>query len=662
MNNVLWLDLETRSRCNLPVKGVYNYADDKSTEILIACYALGNGPVKTWRRFRAEPMPPLLANALRDKRCEIRAHSAAFERLILKKLPIERFYCTATQARAAALPGSLEDVGRALTARLQKDVRGYELIRLLSIPQPDGTFNNDPKLLEDFAAYCKRDVEAMRSVSQMLPELTDEARHSYCVNERINDRGIPIDTELCELALKYGDAERAEANDRAIQLTEGKITKARGTLLTAWVYERLPEEAAKLMVVHRRRKVADTGGGDTTKHASGTNRHNNTGEDYVTLTLDADTRGALLNMAEEQTGLIDDDVIEVIGTAEAASAASVAKFSRMLNMTSSDGRLRGAFVLNGASGTGRYSSRGAQLHNFPRLCAKDPEAIKKLMKKGATLPGPVLQVLKSMLRPAICPGAGRVMVRCDWSAVEARGLPWLAGADTYLDAFRDPQRDVYMEQALAVGLSGNRPAGKVAVLALGYGGADGALTVMCKTYGVDIENKPSVVRRWRAANPWAGSLWRALDSAAKRAVANPGTVFRAGKHLSFLADKLALKCELPSGRRLYYPLPKFDDEVSYIKAAWKPKKDAKEWPRARLWGGLLAENVTQAVCADLLRNALGADLPIVGHVHDEILLESSLRESKKLAKMLKAAMLTVPHWATRFPLAAEIDITPRFRK
>ena len=672
--DILWVDLETRSRCDLPKRGVYNYAADKSTEILIASYAINDEDIKRWEPWRGQSIPARLANALRNKRVQLRAHNATFERLLLSSAKLcdaapERWHCTSMQARACALPAALDNLMRALlmgsgTKVPQKDHRGSALIRELSIPREDGTFNNDKLLLEEFGEYCDQDVHTMRTASMMMPALTDEAQRVWRANEVINDRGLPIDIELCELAVKYAAAESAEAESEVQRLTRGALKKARGTKLLEWVYDKLPPEAQRLMRV--KSKMTARARADA---------ESNTGTDAPAdkRTLDSDTRAALLNMAEENTGLIDPEVVEVISAADAAASSSVAKFERMRNIAGADGRLRGAFIANGASGTGRFSSTGSQLHNFPRECAKDPEAVKTAMRRGEDLGGSVLRTLKSMLRPAIYAGASRRIVRCDWSAIEARGLPWLthrAAAVHYLDAFRDKSRDIYVEQSHAAGLGGERQPGKVVVLSLGYGGAEGALNAMAKAYGVTIPNPKRVVQRWRAANKWAPDWWYEMERMAKRAQRDSESWHDSGR-VAWSSSPAGgipfLRMGLPSGRILHYPFASCDDDgLSYLKAAWKPKADAKTWPRARLWGGLAAENATQASCGDLMREAVvrgvDAGLPLIGHVHDELIGESSARSAAGLARDIKSCMLTLPDWAGGLPLAAETDISPRYRK
>jgi DNA polymerase bacteriophage-type len=195
---MIWLDFETRSRCDLKSRGVYNYAQDLSTDVLCMSYAFDDEDVATW--LPGMPFPNIAGH-------QIMAHNAAFERLVfwyvlcptlgIPEPPLERFTCTAAQARANCLPGSLEDVGRAVSSKMKKDHRGSALIRLLSVPRKDGTFNDDPTLMAEFFAYCEQDVRAMREISKAMRPLSDDELADYHVNERINDRGVLVDTDLC---------------------------------------------------------------------------------------------------------------------------------------------------------------------------------------------------------------------------------------------------------------------------------------------------------------------------------------------------------------------------------------------------------------------------------------------------------------------------------
>ena len=620
---MLWLDYETRSHCDLLKRGVYNYASDKTTEVLIASYALNNGPIKRWEHWKGKPMPAQLNNALADPRVIKRAHNAGFERLITQHvlgITTNAWQCTSFQARCLAMPAGLDDWARMVMPTHRKDPRGNALIRAHSIPP----YDDNPDGLTMFGVYCDRDVEVMRALSSNLPQPRPEDQLVYQANETINDRGLLIDTELCDLALAYADREAQEAERMIQTLTQGALTKARGASLTRWVAERLPEDVRPLM-----------------------------GEP---ASLGAAVKASLLDLGPEAVGQL---VFDVIECSDAFNLASVAKFRRLKALACGDGRLRGAFVAAGAGQTGRYASWGAQLHNFPRSSAKDPEAVKKRMKQGKDVP---MAELKSMLRPAIVAPRGKQIVRCDWNAIEARGLPWLVDTPAsreYLDAFRDKTRDIYVEQAKDAGLK-ERQEGKVVVLSLGYGGAVGALTKMCKAYGVAIEHPERVVGGWRRANTWAVQWWQQLIQAAGRKSGG-----EAGRVRLDWVQGLGLTMLLPSGRRLYYPGAHTSDagDLVYKRAARKPKATENAWPLHRLWHGTLAENATQATCGDLLRDftVAHADNPeFIGHVHDETLFES--RAPKKTSAWVHRAMTAAPAWAEDFPLAAEVMIAPRFGK
>lgn len=675
-DHILWLDFETRSRVDLKKRGAYLYRECPDHRILVAGYALDNAKPKAAIIGPNGRLPTELRNMLKDKRVQVRAHNAAFDRLQLKDdaPDISRWYCTAAQARAIAMPGKLEDLGRALKAKIGKDTRGQELIKRLSIPDAYGHFHDDPRLMQEFADYCAQDIAAMRFCSLNMPDLRDEDLAAYHASERVNDRGLPIDTELCRLAVAYAKEEAAEAAGLVVELSAGALKTVRGTKLTEWVYARLGPALRKHMEVVRTRKV-----GKIMEPQGSLGRETIVRGDSVYremgVSLATDIRATLLEIAEENPDAMAPEVAAMIEAAEAGSMMSTAKFKVMLDRVSTDGRLRGAFVFNGAYQTNRFSSTGAQVHNFPRLVAENPEAVLADMRLGKPLPG-VLKTLKSMLRPAIAPKDGKVIVRADWNAIEARGLPWLvdtAQSRSYMAAFTEEGRDVYIEQAMAAGLGPVRQPGKVVVLSLGYGGAEGALARMAKSYGVHIPDAGTVVNRWRRANPWVAhkkhGWWTQLQQASMWAMED-GKTYSAGR-VSLQKAGANLVMVLPSGRALHYPMAKLVDgdygpEVQYLKASWKPKADAKEWPTARLWHGVLAENADQAICADLLRESLvraeKAGIEVIGHVHDEVITEADPGKAKNQGAALSRCMLTVPGWAKGFPLKVEVDTSPRFRK
>ena len=630
---MLWLDFETRSTCDLRAKGVYNYAQDASTEVLCMSYAFDDADVVTWTPD--QPFP----ESVRNYTGQIRAHNAAFERLIFWyvlqiNFNLEQFYCTATQARANCAPGSLEDVGRFAGASMKKDHRGAQLIRLMCVPP----FKDSPELMAEMIQYCEQDVRAMRAISQAMRALSDEELEDYHVNEQINDRGVLVDVPLCQAAVKFASDELIEIEEIVKEVTGGAITSVRSPRMREWVWDRVDEEARKLMQK----------------------------DDKVSI--DKTVRANLLNCDG-----VPPDVQEVIQCADDLWASSVAKFSRLAALADiEDERVRGAFVFAGGSATGRASSYGAQVHNFTRKCAEEPDAVRQAMVRGhAIVPRygkRVTDVLKGMLRPALIPAKGKHFVVADWAAIEARVNPWLSGrGDNKLELFRTGE-DVYKVNAAATFsvrvadvTKDQRQIGKVQELACGFAGGVGAFAAMGRAYGISLPEHVAkrMVDGWRRANPWSVPYWSALEESYTRAMRNKGREFKAGR-ITYLYDGLHLWYALPSGRILCYPYAKLEPEgVSYAKAAWKPAQDAKEWPRARLWKGLACENVTQAVANDLLRHALRQLDDVVLHVHDEIVLETADPEA---AENLKRVMCTAPEWADGLPLNAEVETMKRYGK
>jgi DNA polymerase len=420
--SILWCDFETRSRCDLRAAGVYNYAQDASTAVLCMSWAFDDEPVVTW--LPGQPFPARVASHTG----QIRAHNSAFERLIfwyvlcpdldLREPTLEQFYCTAAQARANCAPGSLEDVGRFAGASMKKDHRGAALIRALCIPQADGSFKDDPALMAEMIAYCEQDVRAMRAISKTQRELSDDELHAYHVNERINDRGVRVDVDLCRAAVKYAEAELVDIQQIVREVTQGAITSVRSPKMREWVRERVGPQALKLMTLYK--------------------------DGEQKYSIDKSVRANLLVLAEENADEVPPDVAEVIQCADDLWASSVAKFSRAANLADAeDRRVRGAFVFAGGSATGRASAYGLQVHNFPRKCAGQPEHVRTAMARGhAVVPkygNRVTDVLKGMLRPMMLPAKGKHLVVADWSSIEGRVNPWLAASqhgDAKLDIFR----------------------------------------------------------------------------------------------------------------------------------------------------------------------------------------------------------------------------------
>jgi DNA polymerase len=591
---------------------------------------------------------------------QIRAHNAGFDRLITEFVLCQDFdvptpdltqwYCTAAQARANCAPGSLEDVGRFASASMRKDHRGNQLIRLLCIPKADGTFNTDPTLLAEMGNYALQDVRTMRAISKAMRQLSADELLDYHVNERINDRGVLLDKPLAESAIRYASQELEEIESLVSDITQGEISSVRSPRMREWVLARVGDEAKKLMENYK----------DGDKKYS----------------IDKTVRANLLILAEESSEQIPPEVADVIQCADDLWASSVAKFKRLKDLADvEDNRVRGAFVFAGGSATGRASSYGAQVHNFTRKCASDPDAVRQAMVRGhAVVPAfgrRVTDVLKGMLRPSLIPRRGASLVVADWAGIEARVNPWLSNSDAGIKKLSLFARgeDVYKVNASATFhksvtdiTNDERQIGKVQELACGFAGGIGAFAAMGRAYGILLPEPQAkrMVAGWRMANPWAVPYWQNLEEAYTRAMRNPNHEFSVGR-VTYLFDGLHLWYALPSGRVLCYPFAKTEaDGITYAKSAWKPAADAKEWPRARLWKGLACENITQAVANDLLRHSLRQLDNVVLHIHDEIVVETD--QPEQITKQMQEIMCTPPDWAKGIPLEVEIKTMQRYGK
>jgi DNA polymerase len=482
----------------------------------------------------------------------------------------------------------------------------------------------------------------MRAASKAMRELTDDELADYHINERINDRGVLVDVSLCQAAVRFAADELQEIERIVREVTNGEITSVRSPKMRQWVQDRVGPAALKLM------------------------------ERDDKYSIDKTARANLLAMDDPEE--VPPNVADVIQCADDLWASSVAKFKRLFDLAGEDHRVRGAFVFAGGSATGRASSYGAQVHNFTRVCADDPEAVRHAMVRGHKIVPKfgkrVTDVLKGMLRPAMVPARGHQFVVADWSSIEARVTPWLSNnGDDKLALFNSGQ-DVYKFNAsktfgcaIEDVTKDQRQVGKVQELACGFAGGIGAFAAMGRVYGINMPEDEArrMVNAWRIANKWSVPFWNDIELAYTRALARQGEIFEAGK-IKYLFRGQHLWYALPSGRVLCYPYARFEDDgsITYAKASWKPAADAKEWPRARLWRGLACENVTQAVANDLLRYSLRHLNNVVLHVHDEIVVESMNPEASREAMV--HVMTTPPDWAVGLPLAVEANIMGRYGK
>lgn len=648
METTLHIDFETRSQVDLKKKGIYNYASDLSTQIIMMGYAFGKEPAQVW--VPSEVFPERVIEHIRSSGY-LFAFNAQFERLIwayvlsqdFPEVPnpdLRQWKCTAAQVRSHGLPGDLASVGRCLELPIQKMSEGHRLLKTYSLPG----FIADipPEDLHLMKDYCTTDVEVERILSQELRPLTDSEWETFWVNEEINDRGLPVDTVFTQAAMAYGASIRQEADMRILEATDGLVlnTRARASR-DEWLLPRLTEQQKELITEEGKTRFGKP------------------------------QREELLRCED-----IDPDVEGFIMAVEEAGGATISKYEAFTHR-SFDGRTCGAFMYAGGGQTGRFSSTGIQVHNLKRDGHKDPEKEIQRILNRERIDYPSEHLAK-LIRASIYRPEG--LVWADYSNIEGRVAPWLAKSaegEKKLDVFRSGRDPYKVNAALMYSVdydavdSEQRQAGKVAELACGFLGGSGALQKMARTFKMPMtkERAEELKVAWRRVNSWAVPFGADLLWAARQAFTNPNEWHEAGRIAYGYDGQMWLWCKLPSGRLLAYLRPKIEwvmtpwgDEVRALTAVWgggKPKK-ISAWPRRPLTPGLLLENATQATAACLLREAIVKahhdGIEVVGHVHDEIIAQNCS------ADRLLAHLLDAPEWADGLPIEAVASEGKRYGK
>jgi DNA polymerase len=653
----LHLDFETYSACDLKAHGLSRYAHHSTTDIWLGCYAFDDGAVQTW--MQGEPCPPDVFGHI-SSGGEVWAHNAQFEIALCNnvaaehhgwpKLSAEQCICTMTMAYSMGIPANLEGAAIAMGLKYQKDMPGHRLMLQMSKPKgenEDGScvWYDDLEKLQRLEAYCKLDIEAERELGKRLLKLSAKERKVWVLDQQINSRGFPVDLKSVERARDIAKAESLRLMEDIQRVTNLQV--------------------ASCSAVAQITRFLEAQG----------------------VTIESLAKDKVAEKLKEELPPIARKVLEL---RQEGSKTSTKKLDAIFNRVDEDFRIRNAFQYHG-SHTGRWAGRGVQLHNLPRgKFKKDSvEQVFELLKEHDAadqielIYGAPMKVLSDVTRSFFMAPEGKVFLWGDWNAIEARTLGWLAGEEPLLKLFRDG-KDVYKYayartfnvDVLKV-TEDQRQIGKVLVLALGYQGSVGAFQAMAKNYGVFIpdEEVERIVKLWRQAHPAIVRYWYALQEKAIQAVKNPRVVVPvgpSGRQVKFKCSGSFLFCGLPSGRLLTYPYPKVDLK----EYEWKGEKLRREqltymgedslshkWERQSAYGGLLAENITQAVARDVLAEAMlrldDAGYRIVAHVHDEVICET-MPEVDKAA--FQEILETVPEWAPDLPLKAGIEVAKRYRK
>jgi DNA polymerase bacteriophage-type len=684
---MIWLDFETYSET--PIKhGTYRYTS--SCEVVIATWAVDDGPVQHWDATIGEPMPVELRRHLEDPEQLITAHNTMFDRNVLKyalgiDIPVERWGDTMVQALAHSLPGSLDKLCEILKVKEAKIKEGKQLIQLFCKPRPKNselrraTRETHPDDWKRFVEYARSDIAAMRDVASKLPRwnYTGEELSLWHLDQRINDRGFLVDTTLARCAIDAVDREQIELRKQARDSTNGAVesTTQRDVLL-----EHILQEY---------------------------------GVDLP------DLKKATLERRLEDPQL-PAGVRELIAIRLQASASSTTKYKALINAVNSDDRLRGTIQFCGAARTGRAAGRTFQPQNLPSrgLLPKDQIAAGiEALKAGCAdmIFDNVMKLTSSAIRGCIIAPPGKKLVIADLANIEGRALAWLAGETWKLKAFEEFDAgigaDLYkLAYAKAFRIdpqlvdSEQRSIGKVMELMLGYGGGCGAFITGAATYKFDIEemannawdylpgeqaheaegflewirkqhkstfglsDRAFVVcdvfkRLWRAAHPRTASFWGELEASVRQAINNRGNSFECRK-LKIRRDGAWLRIVLPSGRALCYPSPRVDSETQQI-TYMGANQYTRKWDRLSTYGGKLAENVTQAAARDVLYHSMpyieDAGYAILLTVHDEVITEVDDIE-RFTVPLLASIMSRTNEWSTGLPLAAAGFETYRYRK
>lgn len=643
----LTIDFETRSACDIKKHGAWVYSEHPSTEVLCMAYKFEGDDVGivTPEHFGFPTIPGYVLKTA----TEIEAHNMSFEyaiwtNIMVKRhgwppLPIEKLRCSAAKASMHALPRSLDEACRALGLPVQKDMEGYKLMMKICRPKRDGGWHEDPKDLERLYQYCMKDVEAEECLSNALRDLPEQELKIWQLDQIINARGIQADLESARAMLDMVGEHETALLKRLNTLTNGSVKTAKQVDQLRAYLRGLGVDLPDLSAA-------------TVKEALKDESINGTARDILRV------RSSL-------------------------GRSSSAKYQSIIDRSSRDGRVRGALLYHGAA-TGRWSGAGIQPQNFPsRIKTSDnPEVMLETICAGALglftalYPDDPMAAAGAITRSILTAKDGYELVVADYSAIEGRGLAWLAGEEDELDNYRNGL-DVYIATAAkilgkpyeAITKDERQSPGKISVLACGYQGGAGAVRKFGGEGMTDDEITEQIVRPWREAHPATTRFWRELEDACVSAVREPGRVFCC-RAISYKVQDNFLLCRLPSGRLLYYYHP----SIEPCRTSWGDIKDCvtymtvdsmtKKWVRTNTYGGKLAENVTQAICRDLMAEAMlrieAAGYPIVLTVHDELVAE--VPEGFGSVEEFCEIMCKVPAWAEGFPIKAEGWRGRRYRK
>ena len=629
----LSIDIETYSSVNLQKAGVYKYAESPDFDILLFGYSVDGGAVHVIDLACGEKIPAEIVDALSDESVTKWAFNAQFERVCLSNyldtwLSPDSWHCTMVWSATLGLPLSLEGVGAVLGLEKQKLTEGKNLIKYFCVPCAPTKINggrtrnlpqHDMEKWEQFKAYNLRDVETEMSIQKKLSRFTvpDFIWDEYHLDQEINDRGIGLDMTLVEQAIAIDSISRKNLTQQIQNLTDldnpNSVAQMKGWL-------------------------SDNG-------------------------LEMDTLGK--KAVAETLKTAPKHLADVLSLRQQLAKSSVKKYTAMQTAVCKDYRARGMFQYYGANRTGRFAGRIIQLQNLPQNHMSDLADARALVRSGnydalELLYEDIPDTLSQLIRTAFVPQDGRKFIVADFSAIEARVLAWLAGEKWRMQVFADG-KDIYCSSASQMfgvpvekhGINGHlRQKGKIAELALGYGGSVGALKSMgALEMGLTEEELQPLVNAWRNANPMITALWWDIDRAMKTTVREHIPTEVAG--LKFTYESGFLFMRLPSGRRLAYVKPRMGiNQFGSESVTYEGVSATKKWERLESYGPKFCENAIQAIARDILMHAMQTlrNCSIVAHVHDELIIEADRRMS---LSAVCEQMGRTPPWAKGLLLRAD---------
>jgi len=641
----LAIDIETFSSVDLGKAGVYSYTSAPDFEILLFAYAFDDEDIKVIDIASGESISKEIADALSDENITKVAFNANFERTCLskyinEKLSSDSWQCTAVQSAMLGLPLSLEGVGQVLGLEQQKMKEGKELIRYFSVPckptisnggRTRNLPNDNPEKWALFKQYCMRDVEVERSIRAKIAKfpISQNEQQLYILDQQINDRGVRVDIELVNKAIECDRLQKEQSFSKAQNLTglenPNSVLQLKGWLL-------------------------DNG-----------------------VEIESLSKKAVVELAKESDG----EVEMLLNLRLQLAKTSIKKYEAIERAVCPDGRVRGLLQFYGANRTGRWAGRLVQVHNLPQNHLKDLSTARNLLKARRfndleMLFESVPNVLSELIRTAFIPVKGNRFIIADYSAIEARVIAWLAGEKWRMEVFATHGKiyEASASQMFRVPIeeitkgSILRQKGKIAELALGYGGSIGALMAMgALEMGLTEEELQPLVSSWRGANPNITKFWWDVDRAAFKAICEKR--HQIVGRIGFDYTSGILFITLPSGRKLSYIKPRIEiNRFGREGITYEGISESKKWDRIDTYGPKLVENIVQATARDLLAEAMlninNAGYNIVMHIHDEVVIEAPNNEGS--LEEVCNIMAIPPEWAEGLLIRADGFETEYYRK